>query len=199
MQFSSEAPDHISSWKSFCKRPTTLVQMISIFRQLCEGIKHIHESGLIFRDVHPTRIHLCNGIIKFNLVGMPYNFKKLLKNESFSGHLNYSAPEILEHGQENMLTNKVDVWSLGCCLYYLSTKRDPYDGSNPGEIKNNIRTGRLDRFDKDIGNDDMGMPRHPIIEALLESCLTVDLMRRPSAALLINIVDEFIYKYRNEF
>jgi hypothetical protein len=53
---------------------------------------------MIFRDVHPTRIHLTNGEIKFNLVGMPYNFKKLLKNENFSGHLNYSAPEILELG-----------------------------------------------------------------------------------------------------
>jgi serine/threonine protein kinase len=98
LQFTSEAPDHISSWKSFCKRPFSLEQTISIFRQLCEGIHHIHESGLIFRDVHPTRIHLYKGTIKFNLVGMPYNFKKLLKNETFSGHLNYSAPEILEHG-----------------------------------------------------------------------------------------------------
>jgi serine/threonine protein kinase len=100
---------------------------------------HVHEQGLVFRDVHPTRIHLSNGVIKFNLVGMPYNFKKLLKNESFSGHLNYSAPEILEHGSDHMLGPKVDIWSLGCCLYYLVTKRDPYDGANPGDIKNKIR------------------------------------------------------------
>ena len=65
---------------------------------MCLGIAHVHECGLVFRDVHPTRIHLNKGKIKFNLIGMPYNFKKLLKNESFSGHLNYSAPEILEHG-----------------------------------------------------------------------------------------------------
>ena len=159
----------------------TLDQTLSIFRQLCNGINHIHESGMIFRDVHPTRIHLNSGIVKFNMIGMPYNYKKLLKNETFSGHLNYSAPEILEHGQENMLSNKVDIWALGCCLYYLVTKRDPYDGYNPGEIKNNIRTGRLDRYDQDIGNDDLGNPRHPIVEALLEACLTVDFIRRPSA------------------
>jgi len=103
-----------------------------------------------------------------NLIGMPYNFKKLLKNESFSGHLNYSAPEILERGQENMLSNKVDIWSLGCCLYYLVTKRDPYDGSNPGEIKDSIRNARLDRYDRDIGRDNKGVLRHPIIENLLE-------------------------------
>ena len=87
---------------------------------------------------------------------MPYNFKKLLKNESFSGHLNYSAPEILEHGQEHQLSSKIDIWSLGCCLYYLATKRDPFDGQNPAEIKNHIRNGILDRYEQDIGKNDQG-------------------------------------------
>jgi len=103
--------------------------------------------------VHPTRIHLRHGVIKFNLIGMPYNFKKLLKNESFSGHLNYSAPEILESGQENNLTSKIDIWSLGCCLYYISTKRDPFDGNNPHNIKHNIRNMKLDRYSQEIGKD----------------------------------------------
>ena len=73
------------------------------------------------------------------MIGMPYNFKKLLKNESFSGHLNYSPPEILEHGSEEFLSQKVDIWSLGCCLYYLATKRDPFDAAGPMEIKISIR------------------------------------------------------------
>lgn len=142
---------------------------------------------MIFRDVHPTRIHLKDGDIKLNLVGMPYNFKKLLKNESFSGHLNYSAPEILESGPENFLTPKVDVWSLGCCLYYLATKRDPFDGSNPGEIKMNIRKGKID---KDLR--DPSIKRHPIINQLLNYSLAVDLNLRPSAQQLIQIIDDLV-------
>ena len=57
---------------------------------------------------------------------MPYNFKKLLKNKSFCGHLNYSPPEMLNDQSEN-LTEKVDIWALGCCLYNLSSKKDPFD------------------------------------------------------------------------
>ena len=57
------------------------------------GVVNMHKNGLIFRDLHPTRIHLSNGVIKWNLIGMPYNFKKLLKDLSFTGHLNYTAPE----------------------------------------------------------------------------------------------------------
>jgi len=130
---------------------------------------------------------------------MPYNFKKLLKNESFSGHLNYSAPEILEHGSEHMLGPKVDIWSLGCCLYYLVTKRDPYDGANPGEIKKNIRSGRLDRYEDDIGKDDKGNDRPLIVEILLEKCLEVDPNSRMSAHQLIYLIDELVYSYRDMF
>lgn len=131
IQMVTECPEHISYWKCFCKKATTLEQTLSLFRQLTEGMHYIHEQGHIFRDMHPTRIHLCKGTAKINLVGMPYNFKKLLKNDNFSGHLNYSAPEVLKCQASQSLTNKVDIWSLGCCFYYLVTKRDPFDGSSP--------------------------------------------------------------------
>jgi len=67
---------------------------------------------------------MAGGIPKFNFIGMPYNFKKLIKKDNFSGHVNYSSPElILEHDK---FSSKVDIWSLGCVLYYLATKKDPF-------------------------------------------------------------------------
>jgi len=36
-----------------------------------------------------------SGIVKWNLIGMPYNFKKLMKHASYTGHLNYTAPELI--------------------------------------------------------------------------------------------------------
>jgi serine/threonine protein kinase len=85
--------------------------------------------GYIHRDVHPTRIHSVSNVIKFNYIGMPYNYKKLLKKENFSGHVNYSSPELVVENE--FFDGKVDVWSLGCCLFYLVTKKDPFEGSNP--------------------------------------------------------------------
>jgi len=65
-------------------------------------------------------------VVKFNTVGMPFNFRKLLKKDNFSGHVNYSSPELIYENQ--FFSEKVDVWSFGCCLYYMINKRDPFDG-----------------------------------------------------------------------
>lgn len=67
---------------------------------------------------------------------MPYNFKKLLKRDDFSGHINYSAPELILEKIE--FTSKVDIWALGCTLYFIIHKKDPFDGKDPNEIKKKI-------------------------------------------------------------
>ena len=75
---------------------------------------------------------------------MPFNFKKLLKRDNFSGHVNYSAPELI---LDNMnFSTKVDVWSFGCCIYYFLTKKDPFEGKNPKETKFNILNQQFDKF-----------------------------------------------------
>jgi len=67
---------------------------------------------------------------------LPYNFKKLIKRDNFSGHINYSAPELIL--ETPYFSSKVDIWSLGCLLYYIISKKDPFEGSSPQEIKQNI-------------------------------------------------------------
>ena len=75
--FRSDAPDHISTWKQFCKTQFSMFHTLSLFRQLTSAIAHLNSLGIIHRDVHPTRLHLHNGILKFNMIGLPYNYKKL--------------------------------------------------------------------------------------------------------------------------
>ena len=69
-----------------------------------------------------------NGILKFNIIGLPYNFKNIMKSESTTGNLSYTAPELINEGQK--CDFNLDTWSLGCCLYYMVTKKDPFIGLN---------------------------------------------------------------------
>jgi serine/threonine protein kinase len=153
--------------------------MLCIFRQLCEALAYLHEQGLVHRDVHPTRIHSSFGLMKFNMIGMPYNYKKLLKKDNFCGHVNYSAPELIQ--EKAQFSAKVDVWSLGCCLYYLCTKKDPFEAKAPIDIKQNIMYGRLERYPTKID---------PVLKALINKCLEKDEAKRLDARQMLEYQDQ---------
>ena len=92
----------------------------------------MHSNDYIHRDVHPSRIQRFKGCIKFNTIGLPYNFKKLMKRGDFSGHVNYTAPELI---LEKSFTSKVDIWALGCSIFFILYKNDLFDGKQPAEVK----------------------------------------------------------------
>ena len=102
----------------------------------------------MFRDVHPTRVHLINGTVKLNLVGMPYSFKKLIRDRAYTGHQNFTAPELIKSKRVAKVTPAVDVWAMGCCFYALVTKADPFSYSDikndSATIKKNIMASNID-------------------------------------------------------
>lgn len=56
-----------------------------------------------------------------------------MKGKAYAGHLTFSAPELVHPVKtpgkdEHELSDKADVWSLGCVLYYLIVKSDPFEG-----------------------------------------------------------------------
>lgn len=104
--------------------------MFKIMGEVTEAVGFLHSMNFVHRDIHPSRIHVYTGnAIKLNVIGLPYNFKKLIKRDNFTGHINYSAPELIY--EQKMFTNKVDMWSLGCCFFYLLTKKNPFDNQDP--------------------------------------------------------------------
>ena len=116
------------TWKNYCKKKFTEEEIFDIVKRISGGLQALHQRNIIHRDVHPSKIQYfanqgLNGVfyptehVKFNPIGMPFNFKKLLKRDNFSGHVNYSSPELIL--EKEIFSNKVDVWSLGCCIYYL--------------------------------------------------------------------------------
>jgi len=91
-----EMPLNTSQWRTFCKRKFSNEEIVDIMYQFTQGVQFLNSLGFVHRDVHPSRIQQFNGnVIKFNPIGLPYNFKKLLKRDNFSGHINYSAPELI--------------------------------------------------------------------------------------------------------
>ena len=91
-----------------------------IILQICNGLKEIHKANIIHRDLKPGNILINdNNDIKIIDFGIS---KELAMNKNSTYTINgkatfeYMAPEI---AQGSKITNKVDIYSLGCLIYEL--------------------------------------------------------------------------------
>ena len=102
------------------------------FGSIAAGIHHLHQAGLVHRDIKPGNVFDDLGVIK---VG-DYGLSKFISASHRGGHtesvgtFHYMAPEIGrgEYGRE------IDIYALGIMLYELLTGRVPFDGESCHEI-----------------------------------------------------------------
>ncbi len=138
---------------AFCDRQRlTLRQRLSLFRQVCLGIQHAHEKGLIHRDIKPSNIlvALKDGgeplpkVIDFGVAKattLRLTEKTVFTEQGMMiGTPEYMSPEQAEMGVLDIDTRS-DVYSLGALLYELLAGTRPFDlrRKSLGEIQRVIR------------------------------------------------------------
>ena len=73
----------------------------------------------------------------------------------------------------------MDVWSLGCCLYYIIVKTDPFEGADHNETKRNI-------LNMEIGPHEI---EDQIFRQLILKCLVIDPKSRATCAEVMQFQD----------
>lgn len=105
-------------------------QICSLFRQLLEGLAYIHNTGFLHRDIKCSNILVNNkGELKIADLGLARLWQKesrLYTNRVIT--LWYRPPELLL-GDERY-GPAIDVWSAGCMLGELFTRKPLFNGSN---------------------------------------------------------------------
>ena len=100
--------------------------LYKIIKQICIGIKEIHNKNILHRDIKPENIFINEKMeIKLGdfVISKYFNPK---------GSIYYIAPEIIINGIYN---EKSDMYSLGCIIYELLNLRKYYDDKEKDEIK----------------------------------------------------------------
>ena len=107
-------------------------QASKVIIQSAMGLQYAHDSGLIHRDVKPGNILVTpDGVAKVSDLGLAgfMNESDDPRAGKIVGTADYLAPEQIRSPGE--VTKLIDIYSLGCSLYYAITGKVPYPGGTP--------------------------------------------------------------------
>jgi predicted Ser/Thr protein kinase len=120
-------------------------EVLAIALQICPALKHVHDHGVIHRDIKPPNILLtADGRVKLTDFGIAKVFASthLTATGGVVGTAEFLSPE---QAAGKPVTKRSDLYSLGVVLYALLTGRTPFEGSNFVDLLHKHRYAQFDR------------------------------------------------------
>ncbi|KAF8375535.1 zyg-1, partial [Pristionchus pacificus] len=123
-------------------------QAVTIMYQLVKALQHLHDNGICHRDLTAGnvlihRIRDSGENAKFRIKVCDFGLAKMMKPghavQTVAGTPGYMDPRVTDR---NNYGKEVDIYSLGCVLYFMLTGHEP----RPGEKS---RFPKLDELDDD--------------------------------------------------
>lgn len=126
------------------KNGMSIDERLRLFQQVCRGVEHAHQKGIIHRDLNPSNIVVVEkegiripkiidfGISK-SLLGHLTGETVLTRKQVFVGTPDYMSPEQLSLGSSD-LDCRSDIYTLGCVLYELVAGSPPFASERMSQV-----------------------------------------------------------------
>ncbi|CAD8110112.1 unnamed protein product [Paramecium sonneborni] len=98
-------------------------------RELSSALQHLHENNIIHRDIKTLNVFLTKEKhVKLGDLGVSkiFNSDTALQGTRVGTPL-YLSPELVQHQPYDY---KVDIWALGCVVFYMAALEPPFQGEN---------------------------------------------------------------------
>ncbi len=172
--------------RALAKYKLTMGDAEILFQGILAGVKAAHDTGLVHRDLKPANVLLQRTQAGFVPKVTDFGLAKLLETDPEVAHTrsgiamgtpSYMAPEQVRDARS--VDQRADIWSLGCLLYELTTRRRTFPGDEALAIYNSVTDGKFIPPRQVVGD----VPLR--VEKAIHGCLTVDRDQRiPDCATL---------------
>jgi serine/threonine protein kinase/tetratricopeptide (TPR) repeat protein len=106
----------------------SLGMLLSVGKQVCDGLAEAHSLGIIHRDLKPQNIMIDKG---GNAKIMDFGIARSMKEKGITGASTMiGTPEYMspEQAEAKAVDQRSDIYSLGIILYEMATSRVPFEG-----------------------------------------------------------------------
>src|SRR5215216_6499764 len=126
------------------RAPLTLSEKLKMMIELCAGLAHAHEAGIIHRDIKPANLMIDqHGRLKILDFGIARVAEGSMTRVSVQvtqfnmriGTPGYMSPEQIE-GDE--IDRRSDIFAVGTVFYELLSYREAFSGSSTRQIENKV-------------------------------------------------------------
>ena len=152
--------------------PLPVPRLISLFRQICQGLEAAHEQGVVHRDLKPQNIMVeGNDNVLITDFGLAKNLGASAMTElgALMGTPAYMSPEQVR-GQA--VDKRADIYSLGVILYEMASGKTPFAGGSVFEVM----MRRLSTPPRPLGELNPAIPAY--LRKIVERCLAVEASAR---------------------
>lgn len=126
------------------RAPLTMSEKLKMMAELCEGLAHAHEAGIVHRDIKPANLmvdqHGRLRILDFGIArvaegSMTRVSAPVTQFNMRIGTPGYMSPEQIEGGE---VDRRTDLFAAGVVFYELLSYREAFSGGSTRQIENKI-------------------------------------------------------------
>ncbi|MEO0258848.1 MAG: UvrD-helicase domain-containing protein [candidate division WOR-3 bacterium] len=162
------------------KSPLSVNDALEYVKQILKALEYAHSKGLVHGDIKPENILISEetGKIKIADFGLAKIFKAGVVIPKPVGTPFYMAPEAWR-GETSTYS---DIYSVGCILCELLTKKPPFYSENLEELRNMVFNGKFDKIP--------GVP--PDLNEIIKKTLNKVPSKRPTASELLSWINRIL-------
>ena len=122
------------------RQPLPVERKLQMIEEVCAGLTHAHEAGIVHRDIKPANLILsAEGVVKILDFGIAkLSSAGLTMPGIIMGTLNYMSPE---QAKGRPVDARTDVFAVGGVLYELLAYQPAFAGTRAGEVLQRILSG----------------------------------------------------------